>query len=92
MKINIVEEKKNKFVFEVDGAGHTFINLLKNELWNDQHIKIATYTIKHPTVSSPKMIVETDGDESPRADIASDIGRLKKTSDKFKKEIMEGIR
>ena len=27
MKINILEDKKNRFVFEIDGIGHTFINL-----------------------------------------------------------------
>ena len=92
MNINIVEEKKNKLVFEVDGIGHTFINLLKNEMWNDEHVKIATYTIRHPTVSKPKIIVETDGDESPKAAITSAVSRLKKTSEKFKKEFMDGIR
>ena len=92
MNINIVEEKKNKLVFEVDGIGHTFINLLKNEMWNDEHVKIATYTIRHPTVSKPKIIVETDGDESPKAAITSAVTRLKKTSEKFKKEFMDGIR
>ena len=92
MNINIVEEKKNKLVFEVDGIGHTFINLLKNEMWNDEHVKIATYTIRHPTVSKPKIIVETNGDESPKAAITSAVTRLKKTSEKFKKEFMEGIR
>ena len=92
MNINIVEEKKNKLVFEVDRIGHTFINLLKNEMWNDEHVKIATYTIRHPTVSKPKIIVETDGDESPKAAITSAVSRLKKTSEKFKKEFMDGIR
>ena len=92
MNISIVEEKKNKLVFEIDGMGHTFINLLKTELWNDEHVKIATYTIRHPTVSKPKIIVETDGDESPRNAITSAVARLKKTSEKFKKEVMEGIR
>ena len=92
MNINIVEDKKNKLVFEVDGIGHTFINLLKNEMWNDENVKIATYTIRHPTVSKPKIIVETNGDESPRNAIASAVSRLKKTSEKFKKEVMEGIK
>lgn len=92
MKVDIVEEKKNKIVFEVEGLGHTFINIMKNEMWNDEHVKIATYSIRHPIVSKPRVIVETDGDENPRAAIANAVGRLKKTSEKFKKELMEGIR
>ena len=92
MKVNIVEEKKSKIVFEVEGLGHTFINIMKNEMWNDEHVKIATYSIRHPVISKPRVIVETDSEESARAAVTSAIGRLKKTSEKFKKELMEGVR
>ena len=92
MKINILEDKKNRFVFEIDGIGHTFINILKNELWNDANVKVATYSIKHAEISNPKFILETDGNESPRAALASAVGRLKRLSDKFKKEVVKEIR
>ena len=88
MKLNILEEKKNKLVFEVDGMGHTFINALKNEMWNDEHVKIATYNVRHPIISKPKIIIETDGNESPVAAISSAINRLKKDSEKLKKELV----
>ena len=92
MEIKVLEDKKNKLVFEVDGMGHTFINVLKNELWNDSHVKVATYSIRHPITSKPKMVVETDGDESPKAALASAISRLKKTSDKLKDEVKKEIK
>lgn len=87
MEIKVLEDKKNRFIFETEGIGHTYLNLLKTELWNDSHVKTATYTIKHPQVSKPKFILETDG-ESPRATISSAVGRLKKISEKFKKELV----
>jgi len=87
MEINILEDKKNRFVFEVEGMDHTFLNILKNELWNDNNVKVATYSIKHPETSRPKFILETDGDETPRSAVSSAIGRLKKLSDKFRKEL-----
>jgi DNA-directed RNA polymerase subunit L len=92
MEINILEDKKNKLVFEVEGIGHTFINILKNELWQDSHVKVATYSIRHPVISKPKVIVETDGNESPRAALTSAISRLKKTSDKFKEGIKKEVK
>ncbi|MAH33429.1 DNA-directed RNA polymerase subunit L [archaeon] len=92
MKIIPIEDKKNRFVFEVEGVGHTFINILKDELWNDSHVKISTYSVRHPIISKPKVIVETDGSESPKAALSSAISRLKKTSEKFKKEISSGVR
>ncbi|HJN56528.1 MAG TPA: DNA-directed RNA polymerase subunit L [Candidatus Woesearchaeota archaeon] len=92
MKIIPIDDKKNRFVFEVEGVGHTFINILKDELWNDSHVKISTYSVRHPIISKPKVIVETDGSESPKAALSSAISRLKKTSEKFKKEIASGVR
>ncbi len=84
MEFNILDNKKNRLVFEIDGIGHTYINVLKTELWNDDHVKVATYTIKHPQVSKPKFILETDGDRSPKAALSGAVGRLKKLSEKFK--------
>jgi DNA-directed RNA polymerase subunit L len=87
MEINVVEDKKNRLVFEVDGVGHTFLNLLKTELWDDSHVKAATYAIKHSQINKPKFILETDGSESPKAALSSAVSRLKKSSESFKKEL-----
>jgi DNA-directed RNA polymerase subunit L len=59
MEINVLEKKKNRLVFELPGADHTFCNSLKNELWLVSDIKVATYAIKHPLLAVPKFIVET---------------------------------
>jgi len=87
MELNVLEDKKGRLVFEVNGMGHTFLNMVKTELWNDSHVKVATYTIKHSEASKPKFILETDGDESPKSALTSAIGRLKKQSEHFKKEL-----
>ncbi len=92
MEIKILEEKKNKMQFEIPGAGHTICNALKWELNNDEHVKVATYAIRHAEISNPKMIIETDGDVEPRKAIQSAIVRLKRTTEKFRKDIKEEVR
>ena len=92
MEFNVLEDKKNRFVFEIEGMGYTYLNMLKSELWNDGHVKVATYAVKHPQVSKPKFILETDGDESPKTALTSAVGRLNKLSEKFKKEVSENIK
>jgi len=87
MELNVLEDKKGRLVFEIDGMGHTFINLLKTELWNDSHVKAAAYNIKHSQISKPKFILETDGDESPKSALSSAVSRLEKQSEHFKKEL-----
>lgn len=83
MELKIVEEKKNKMIVEVKGETHTFCNAVKKELWNDKHIKSAGYTIEHPFVGTPKIIVETDGEE-PKKALADAAKRLEKSADEFK--------
>ena len=85
MKLTVLEEKKNRLVFELDGVGHGFCNLLKTELWNDEHIKIATYSTRHPLIGKPKFIVETDGSE-PKKALISASSRVQKICEKFEKD------
>jgi len=88
MEVIIIEEKKNKIVFELKGEGHTLNNALRKELWNDEHVKIAAYAIEHPLIEIPKFILETDGAE-PRKVLAAAAKRLQKDVDKVKSEAKE---
>ncbi len=92
MEIKILDDKKNRLVIEAKGVDHTLCNALKAELWNDKHVKVATYSIRHPQISIPQIIVETDGEESPRNALVNAIDRLHKTNAKFKKEFAKEIR
>jgi len=92
MEVKILDDKKNKLLLEVNGAGHTLCNALKSELYNDKHVKIATYSIRHPQINIPQMIVETDGEVSPKNALINAVQRLHKTNEKFKKEFASAIR
>ena len=92
MEVTILDDKKNKLMLEIKGADHTLCNALKEELWNDKHVKIATYSIRHPQISMPQMIVETDGEVSPKNALINAVQRLHKTNEKFKKEFSTAIR
>lgn len=92
MEIKILDDKKNKIILEVKGADHTLCNIIKSELWSDKHVKIATYSIRHPQISVPQIIVETDGEESPKNALINAVQKLHKTNEKFKKEFLKEIR
>jgi DNA-directed RNA polymerase subunit L len=86
MEIKVIEETKNKLVFEIPGEGHTLCNALKRELWKDKHIKVATYSINHPLIGIPRMIVETDSETTPRKALAKAAEALKEEVNDFKTE------
>ena len=92
MKLNIVEDKKNRMVVEIHDETHSFCNALKKELWNDSHVKVSGYRIEHPLVGIPTFIIETDGKESPKKALKSAADRLKKEADKFKTAFLKGVK
>jgi|SRR3989338_11255867 len=92
MEIKILDDKKNKLLIEVKGADHTLCNAIKTELWNDKHVKISTYSIRHPQISVPQIIVETDGEESQKNALINAVQRLQKNNSKFKKEFVKEVR
>ncbi|MBI2650096.1 DNA-directed RNA polymerase subunit L [Candidatus Woesearchaeota archaeon] len=92
MEIKILDDKKNRLIVEVKGVDHTLCNAVKAELWNDKHVKIATYSIRHPQISVPQIIVETDGEESPKNALINAVQRLQKNNSKFKKEFVREVR
>ena len=85
MEIKVLLDKKNKFRIAVKGEDATLCNALKKELWNDKHIKVAGFHIKHPLIGVPRLIVETDGKEDPKKALIAAAKRLQKTNDAFKK-------
>ena len=92
MQIKVLDDKKSKLLIEIPGADHTLCNSLKAELWNDKHVKFATYSIRNPQISTPHMIVETDGEESPRNALMNAVQRLQKTCVKFRKEFSKEVK
>ncbi len=78
----IIEESKNKIIFEIDldiGLCH----LVKEELYNDKDVSVASVKTEHPELGKPKFIVEA---KDPKKAIQNAIKRLQKKIDSFKKE------
>ena len=85
MELNVLEESPKHFVAEVKGAGHTLLNALKTELWANKNVKVATYSIAHPLVGVPKILIETDG-EKPRKVLLDASSKLAASAASLKKE------
>lgn len=84
MELNFLVDEKTKLRVEIKGEGHTLCNPLSNELWEDDHVKAAGYHIEHALVSSPVMIIETDGRGTAKNALKKAAARLEKKMDDFK--------
>lgn len=80
MELTVVESTKSRMVFELPGADHTFCNALKEELWEDKDVSVATYIVKHPLIPVPKFILEA---KDPKKALAAACTRLEKNYKAF---------
>lgn len=87
MEVKILEDKKRRLVFELKGSDHGFCNALKKELWNDDAVTLASYSIEHPLVGVPRFILETSTDKEPKDVLKKAIDRLRKQAEQFKAEV-----
>lgn len=88
MEISVLEETKRRLVIEID-SDHGFCNLIKTELWNDKGVTVASYSVDHPLVGKPRMIIETNTTIEPREALQKAVDRLKKQVNDFKKEAVK---
>jgi endonuclease V-like protein UPF0215 family/DNA-directed RNA polymerase subunit L len=61
MNLKVIEKSDDEIKIEVGDESHTFLNTLKSSLLDDPRVEVATYDIKHPTISDPVIFVKTDG-------------------------------
>jgi DNA-directed RNA polymerase subunit L len=64
MNIKILELEKDKARLIIQGEGHTFMNLLTDELLKDPDVDVAKYVIEFQ-FSDPELLVTTKGEKSP---------------------------
>lgn len=91
MEIEIIEDKKNKLIFNVKNITHTFCNILKEELWKNDNVKVVSYAVRHPLIGTPKFIIETDGTE-PRKVLIDAAQKLKKKFERFEKDVIKEVK
>ncbi len=82
MEIKVLENEKEKLVFELRNTGHTFCNYLKDELRNNKDVDVASYTISHPLVGIPKFFLKA---KEPEKALDKAVKDLKKKNKEFLK-------
>lgn len=78
MEIVVLEQEDKRIKFQLKGAGHTFCNHLKRELYHDDAVDVAAYTIEHPLVGIPTFIVQLKKKASFKKILSDAAKRIKK--------------
>ena len=59
MDLKVLQKDKTVLKLEVQGEDHTFMNILRQELWQDKDLQSAGYTLQHALTTSPILLVQT---------------------------------
>ncbi len=92
MKIRVIKRGKNDIELEIEGEGHTFCNILRKTLFEDESVEYAGYTIDHPLVGIPRFYVRTNGSETPEEALIKAASKIIRVSDEFKEEFLKAVK
>ncbi len=85
MDVNIVEESKNRFVFELLSHDHTVLLLVKEALQDNDDVKLLTFSVGHPETGKPLFILETKKNDAKKLFLQS-LNEVEKNLQKLQKE------
>lgn len=91
MELNVLESSDKRAVFELLGADHTVLLLLKNALEGNEDVVAATFAIDHPLVGHPKFIIETKKG-APKKVLLKAISDLDKEIESTEKELEKKLK
>lgn len=83
MKVKVIKKEKGFLELVLEGEEHSFPNLLRETLLEDDDVEFASYVIEHPQLGNPKLIVRTKG-KSPEAAIKNALEKIEKKASNFK--------
>jgi DNA-directed RNA polymerase subunit L len=88
MNIKVLELEEDKARLVIQGEGHTFMNLLTQEILKDPDVDVARYLIEFQ-FSDPELLVTTNGKKDPLKIISEACRRLAGYCDELLEQIEE---
>lgn len=85
LKINIIENTENEIKLEVQGVGHSLLNMLQKTLLEDDGIEVAGYHIPHPLIDSGILYVHTKEKKDPKLAILEATKKILNINKDFQK-------
>jgi DNA-directed RNA polymerase subunit L len=85
MKIKVLKETANELKLEIEGEGHSLLNLLQKTILEDDSIEMAGYDVPHPLIDRAILYVYTKGKKSPKTVIKEATKKITGLSKDFQK-------
>lgn len=88
MELNAIEKTQNKLRIVVEGESHTLLNLLRETAWKN-NAKQAAYSLKHPYISVPQIVVKAT---YPKKVLSDSAKMISEDAAKFRREFKKALK
>ena len=92
MKAEILKKTPNELKLEIEGAGHTFCNLLQKRLLEDENVDLVGYDIPHPLTSNSIIYIRTKRRVNPEEALRKAVKRAREMNREFSKELKKALK
>ena len=92
MKINVLKNSDNEIKLEIEGVGHSILNILQKTLLENKNIEVAGYHVPHPLIDSGILYVYTKGNQKPKDVIVEAAKKILILSKDFQKVFKKASR
>ena len=91
MEVEIVKSEKNFAEFIVKGERHTFSNLLRSRLLQDEDVSFASYILEHPLDNEAKFVVRTKSKSVKKA-LDEAVKKIEKELKEFESAVKKTVK
>ena len=92
MKVNIINKTDSELKIEVEGAGHSLLNVLQKTLLEDDRIEMAGYHVPHPLIDNGVLYVSTRNQEKSFDAINEATKKVLELSKDFQKSFKKALK
>lgn len=90
--IKVIKNDENRLELELSNEDHTIGNLLRSVLMMDEHVKQAGYRVVHPITGGIRVVVHTDGKESPKDALINALLKIERDAQELKEKILNALK
>jgi len=85
MKIKVLKRTDNELKLEIEGEGHSLLNLLQKALLEDNNIAMAGYDVPHPLFDRGILYIQTNDKQNPEDVVKEAVKKVQALSKDFDK-------
>lgn len=91
MEVELLEKEGTKMKLRLVGEGHSFSNVLRKKLHEDERIETSAYNIAHPLLSDPEVHVKTEERKSPKRALIRAADELSEEYEEVKNKLEKAL-